>query len=175
MLPHTNKAKLRGHYNSMKGILKMNEYMQKAIEKSRENLSGGAGGPFGAVIVRGGEIIAAAHNRVLETNDPTMHAEIAAIRMACAKLGTFDLSDCVLYTSCEPCPMCLSAMMWAKIRTFYYGCTREDAAGIGFDDKAMYDYLAGDQNAMDIHAERMNHEEAVRVFDDWAAKARQMY
>ncbi len=153
----------------------MNPYMREAIEESKRNLTGGAGGPFGAVIVRDGEIIARAHNRVLETNDPTMHAEIGAIRAACAKLGTFDLSGCELYTSCEPCPMCLSAILWAKITRFYFGCTREDAARIGFDDKAIYDYLAGDESAMDIHGECCDHDEAAAVFDAWMEQARKMY
>lgn len=150
-------------------------FMEKAIEKSRENLTSGHGGPFGAVIVRDGQIVAAAGNRVLETNDPTMHAEVAAIRMACERLGRFDLSDCELYTSCEPCPMCLSALMWAKIRRYYFGCTREDAARIGFDDKAIYDYLAGDLSAMDVRGENTQRDEAVKVFDAWAQGQRRMY
>lgn len=160
----------------MEKISQPDTFMRAAIEESRHNLTSGAGGPFGAVIVRNGEIIASAHNRVLETNDPTMHAEIGAIRKACEKLGTFDLSDCELYTSCEPCPMCLSAILWAKIKRYTFGCTREDAARIGFDDKAIYDYLAGDETAIEIHGEHCCRDEALPVFDAWAAaKDRKMY
>lgn len=153
----------------------MNSYMHEAIEESKYNLTSGEGGPFGAVIVRNGEVIAKAHNQVLKTNDPTMHAEIGAIRAACKKLGTFDLSDCELYTSCEPCPMCLTAMMWAKITRYYYGCTRDDAARIGFDDKAMYDFLAGDIKAMHVTAEPCCHDDSVAVFHAWMQKEREMY
>lgn len=153
----------------------MNEFMRKAIEESEQNLTSGEGGPFGAVIVQNGVIIASAHNRVLETNDPTMHAEIAAIRIATQKLGRFDLSDCELYTSCEPCPMCLSAMIWAKIKRYYYGNSRGDAGAIGFDDQAMYKYLAGDSAACDIHGEQCCHAEAHQVFQAWAAEKRDMY
>ncbi len=153
----------------------MNPYMREAIEESRHNLTSGEGGPFGAVIVRSGKVIARAHNQVLLTNDPTMHAEVGAIRAACAKLGTFDLSDCELYTSCEPCPMCLAAMMWAKITRYHFGCTKEDAARIGFDDKAIYDYLAGDTGAMNVTAEPCCHDESIAVFDAWTREKREMY
>lgn len=153
----------------------MDDFMRKAIEESRINLSSGQGGPFGAIIVRGDTVIAQAHNRVLETNDPTMHAEIAAIRIAAQKLGTFDLSGCELYTSCEPCPMCLSAMMWAKIKRYYYANTRSDAAEIGFDDKAIYDYLAGDLTAIAIESNQCCHAEALEVFTAWTGEKRDMY
>lgn len=153
----------------------MDKYMLMAIEESRHNLTSGEGGPFGAVIVRGGEIIARAHNRVLETNDPTMHAEIAAIRLAAERLGTFNLSGCELYTSCEPCPMCLSAIVWAKIERYYYACTRDDAAAVGFDDKAIYDYLSGNIEAVHLHGEACCREHALPVFEAWADKKRAMY
>ena len=153
----------------------MEHFMQKAIEESRSNLQGKEGGPFGAVIVRHDEIIATAHNRVLETNDPTMHAEIAAIRLATQKLGTFDLSDCELYTSCEPCPMCLSAIIWAKIKRYYYANTRKDAGEIGFDDDAIYDYLEGNKDACEIEGLQCCHEEARAVFAEWASAKRKMY
>ena len=104
----------------------MNPYMQIAIEAAREGMESGAGGPFGAVIVKGGEVIAVAHNEVLATNDPTAHAEIVAIRKATAKLGRFDISDCTLYSTCEPCPMCLSAIHWAGIKKLYFGADRHD-------------------------------------------------
>jgi guanine deaminase len=153
----------------------MNPFMRMAIEESRINLSSGEGGPFGAVIVRNGEVIARARNVVLQTNDPTMHAEINAIRIATKKLGTFDLSDCELYTSCEPCPMCLAAMIWAKINRYYYGNTRADAAGIGFDDDAIYQYLAGDQSACNIRGQRHGESEAKQVFAEWSKSKRRMY
>lgn len=153
----------------------MHDFMRKAITESRINLTSGQGGPFGAIIVRGDTVIAQAHNLVLETNDPTMHAEIAAIRIATQKLGTFDLSDCELYTSCEPCPMCLSAMMWAKIKRFYYGNTRSDAAKIGFDDQNIYDYLAGNPTAIDIQGNQCCQSEALEVFADWAGEKRKQY
>lgn len=153
----------------------MDSYIQIAIEESRWNLSSGEGGPFGAVIVRNGEVLARAHNEVLRTNDPTMHAEINAIRIATQKLHTFDLSDCELYTSCEPCPMCLAAMIWAKIRRYYYANTKKDAADIGFDDDAIYQHIAGVKGACDIHGEQLNAREAKQIFNEWLKSERQMY
>ncbi len=143
------------------------DLMRMAIEESRANLSAGQGGPFGAVIARNGEVIAGARNRVLELNDPTMHAEVAAIRLACAKLGSFDLSGCEIYCSCEPCPMCLGAILWARIRTCHYACTRQDAAAIGFDDRAIYDYIGGDGSAMDLELLPCLREEALPVMTAW--------
>lgn len=157
------------------GRISVNPFMRIAIEESRKNLSSGKGGPFGAVIVRNGEVIARAHNEVLQTNDPTMHAEINAIRIASKKLNTFDLSDCELYTSCEPCPMCLAAIIWAKIKRYYFGNTRKDAAEIGFDDDAIYRRFAGDDNACDIHGQQIDENEAKRVFDEWSESERRMY
>ena len=109
-------------------------FMQEAIKLAEEGMQSGRGGPFGCVIVRAGRVVGRGHNRVTSTNDPTAHAEVVAIRDACANLETFQLTDCELYTSCEPCPMCLSAIYWARIPTVYYGNTRGDAAAIGFDD-----------------------------------------
>ena len=117
--------------------------MQAAIDEALSGVEKGDGGPFGAVVVRDGEIIARGHNQVVTENDPTSHAEIVAIRQACASLGTFDLSACDLYTTCEPCPMCYAAAWWAHIRAIYYGCTRDDAGSYGFDDAAIYDDLEG--------------------------------
>ncbi|MCL2711564.1 MAG: nucleoside deaminase, partial [Planctomycetaceae bacterium] len=116
----------------------MDSFMQIAVEAARKGMAAGMGGPFGAVVVRDGEVVAVAHNEVLGTNDPTAHAEIVAIRKATATLGRFDLSDCTLYSTCEPCPMCLSAIHWAGIRTLYFGADRHDAAGGGFDDEFIY-------------------------------------
>jgi len=110
-------------------------FMRAALAEARRGVAKGEGGPFGAVVVRDGVIIARGHNRVVAANDPTAHAEIMALRRAAKKLGRFHLPDCRIYTTCEPCPMCLAALWWARIPTYYYGCTREDAAGIGFADK----------------------------------------
>lgn len=115
-----------------------------AVQQAEQGSLAGDGGPFGAVVATAqGEIVSAAHNQVLLAHDPTAHAEVMAIRKACAKLGTHDLQGCTLYTSCEPCPMCLSAIIWANIERVVYGCTREDAAAIGFRDEKIYDFLAG--------------------------------
>ncbi|MCD4712343.1 MAG: nucleoside deaminase [Clostridiales bacterium] len=122
----------------------MDHKMQKAIEEALSGIEHRDGGPFGAVIVQNGEIIATGHNRVISSHDPTAHAEIVAIRSAADKLGRFDLSDCELYTTCEPCPMCYSAAHWAKIKKIVYGATRQDAADIGFDDNYLYEVLSGE-------------------------------
>jgi tRNA(Arg) A34 adenosine deaminase TadA len=113
-------------------------YMHEAIKLADDGVRTGRGGPFGCVIVQRGEIVGRGHNRVTSTNDPTAHAEVVAIRDACANLETFQLTDCELYTSCEPCPMCLAAIYWARIPTVFYGNTRRDAAAIGFDDDFIY-------------------------------------
>ncbi len=154
----------------------MNKFMYLANVEAEKNIHTMEGGPFGAVIVRNGEVIASSHNQVLATNDPTMHAEIATIRKACKKLNTFDLSDCEIYSSCEPCPMCLSAIMWAKIKKIYFGCNREDAKKIGFDDNAMYLYLQGDKDAFKIDIDQIDSEECRKVFYEWANQpAKKMY
>ena len=119
----------------------MDEFMKEAILEAFEGIGLRAGGPFGAVIVKDNKVIARGHNKVIETNDPTAHAEIVAIREATKLLGRFDLSDCILYTTCEPCPMCYSAAHWAKIPLIYYGATKEDAKDIGFDDSYIYEVL----------------------------------
>src|SRR5512136_691190 len=113
----------------------MRKFMRMAIREAEKGMRRNEGGPFGAVIVKDGKVVARAHNRVIKTNDPTAHAEVVAIRKATAKLKRFDLSDCEIYASCEPCPMCFAAIHWAKMRTLYFGCSRKDAAAIGFDDK----------------------------------------
>ncbi len=113
-------------------------FMREAIKLADEGMASGRGGPFGCVVVRRGEIVGRGHNRVTSTNDPTAHAEVVAIRDACANLETFQLTDCELYTSCEPCPMCLSAIYWARIPQIYFANTRQDAADIGFDDDFIY-------------------------------------
>ncbi|MBM7562128.1 nucleoside deaminase [Fusibacter tunisiensis] len=121
----------------------MDDNMKRAIEEAFTGIENKDGGPFGAVIVQNGKIIATGHNCVISSHDPTAHAEIVAIRAATRKLERFDLSDCTLYTTCEPCPMCYSAAHWAKIKTVVYGATRNDAANIGFDDNYLYEVLSG--------------------------------
>ncbi|MGS0972290.1 MAG: nucleoside deaminase [Candidatus Izemoplasmataceae bacterium] len=149
----------------------MNKYMKEAIEEAFRGMRSNDGGPFGAVIVKDGEIIAVGHNEVLKTNDPTAHAEIVAIRKATSKLGRFDLSDCEIYSTCEPCPMCYSAIHWAKMKTLYYGATRYDAADIDFDDQYIYDVILGKTSKLQVKKEQMEHEECLRPFKEWAEKA----
>ena len=149
----------------------MNEFMKTALDMAFKGMNSGQGGPFGAAIVQNGAIISVAHNRVLATNDPTMHAEIAAIRAACEKLGRFDLSDCEIYSTCQPCPMCLGAIFWAKIPTLYYGCTEDDAEKIGFSDKFIYDAIRGgleNQNKLEIL--KIDREKCLEAFKAWEEK-----
>ena len=144
--------------------------MTEAIRVSVENIKRG-GGPFGAVVVLNDVIISAEGNSVTIDNDPTAHAEVNAIRSACKKLKTFDLSGCEIYASCEPCPMCLSAIYWAHIDRIYYAATREDAASIGFDDQMIYDEIPMRQSDRQIQGEQHDREKALVAFDDWRAKA----
>lgn len=141
-------------------------FMNMAIEISIENIDSG-GGPFGAVIVRDGKLIAKGANRVAPNNDPTAHAEVMAIRNACSELNTFDLSGCTVYTSCEPCPMCLSALYWAGIERICYANTKRDAAAINFDDSFIYDQLRLDYDRRSIHCEHFMREEALEAFRKW--------
>jgi tRNA(Arg) A34 adenosine deaminase TadA len=151
-------------------------YMREAIQLSVEEMEKGNGGPFGAVVVRGGEIVARGFNNVLASNDPTAHAEVEAIRKAAQALGSFDLSDCELYTSCEPCPMCLGAIYWARLRKVYYGNTRQDAANIGFDDALIYDEIEKPIEQRKIPMQQLLPEEARKGFDAWVQKEnRQSY
>ena len=147
----------------------MNVLMQKAIALSIENVKKG-GGPFGAVIAKEGQIIGTGVNLVTIHNDPTAHAEITAIRQAALKLGTFDLSGCEIFTSCEPCPMCLSAIYWAHLDKIYYGNTKTDAKAIGFDDSFIYDELELKPEDRKIKMERLLPEEAIQAFEDWKNK-----
>ena len=151
--------------------------MKKAIEESKSNLSNNykKGGPFGAVIVKDEEIISYAHNTVIESKDPTAHAEVNAIRKACEKLKTHDLSGCVLYTSAEPCPMCLSAIIWSNIKIVYYANTKKDADDIGFRDDMIYEYLKGNDKEL-IEVRRIENEEALNVFREFEKiKDKNMY
>lgn len=147
-----------------------NDFMNKAIEKSSYGMNNNYGGPFGAVIVKDGEIVAEAFNRVTSSNDPTAHAEVTAIREACKKLNTFDLSGCELYTSCEPCPMCLAAIYWARIKKIYYANTKEDAADIDFDDDFIYKEFAKNKNERSIPMEQIGRDKAIEVFKNWTKK-----
>jgi len=145
------------------------KFMRKAIALSNQSVDKG-GGPFGAVIVKDGKIIASASNQVTTNNDPTAHAEIQAIRKACKKLNTFDLSGCQLYTSCEPCPMCLSAIYWARINKYYFANSKEDACKIGFDDDFIYSELDKPSGKRSIQQKQLLREEALAVFDKWEHK-----
>lgn len=142
------------------------DIMRKAIALSIENVKNG-GGPFGAVIVKDGKIIAHGVNRVTANNDPTAHAEISAIRAACEKLHTFDLSGCEIYTSCEPCPMCLGAIYWAHLDKIYYGNNKHDAADIGFDDSFIYNEMALKPEKRQKKSEALLHDEAIEAFKLW--------
>lgn len=152
-------------------FLHMNkEFMLRAVELSRINMQQGAGGPFGAVIVKNGKIIGEGWNKVTSTNDPTAHAEVSAIRDACKNVGNFDLDGAEIYTSCEPCPMCLSAIYWARISKIYYGNTRKDAADIQFDDDFIYQEIPKDMKDRAIPLEQCGHTEALTVFKEWEKK-----
>ncbi len=143
--------------------------MRLAAKESIGGMRKGVGGPFGAVIVRDGEIISKAHNEVIKTNDPTMHAEINAIRKASKKLKTFDLSGCVLYSSCMPCPMCLAAIKWANIKTVFFGATAKDADAIGFRDEIFYGEL-NIENIKNLQLIECERDECLAAFGEWAAK-----
>lgn len=146
------------------------KFMQRAIELAREGMHNGHGGPFGCVVVKDNEIIAEGWNRVTSTNDPTAHAEVTAIRLACEKLGSFQLDGCVIYTSCEPCPMCLGAIYWARPEQVFYGCDRQDAANIAFDDQFIYDEIDAHIDDRQIPFTQINQAEAVAVFKEWHQK-----
>ena len=145
----------------------MNEFMKIANDNAKNGIEKKEGGPFGAVIVdKDGNIISNGNNKVLKNNDPTAHAEVIAIREACKKLNTYDLSDYILYTSCQPCPMCLSAAIWANIKTIYYGCTKEDANNIGFRDDIIYEYLKGENKNL-VKLENIDRDECLKTFDKY--------
>lgn len=145
------------------------EKMRRAIVLSVDNVRNG-GGPFGAVITRNGEVVAKGVNRVTANNDPTAHAEVTAIRNAAQKLGTFDLSDCEIYTSCEPCPMCLGAIYWARLKKVYFANNKEDAKNIGFDDSFIYDEMALPREERKLPSEVLMRDEAQEAFRMWNEK-----
>lgn len=146
-------------------------FMREAIKEAEAGMRNGRGGPFGCVIVQRGEVIARGNNRVTSMNDPTAHAEITAIRDACTRLRKYSLEDCELYTSCEPCPMCLAAVYWARIPTLYYGNTRSDAAVIGFDDDFIYEQIPLPPEKRSIAMRPLLRDEAHHAFREWQAKA----
>jgi len=145
-------------------------FMKIAIKLAEENLKTNLGGPFGAVVVKDGEIIGEGGNRVTSQNDPTAHAEIVAIREASKNLGTFDLSGCEIYTSCEPCPMCLSAIYWARIDKLYYAATKDDAAKADFDDSMIYEEISKPKDQRKLPSVQLMREDAVKVFEKWIEK-----
>lgn len=138
-----------------------------AIKLSEQNVKESKGGPFGAVIVKEGKVVAKSANKVTTTNDPTAHAEVSAIRIASKKLKSFDLSGCIIYTSCEPCPMCLGAIYWAHINTIFYANTKRDAAEIGFDDNFIYDEIALPMNDRKLPVIQVLRDEAIQAFKLW--------
>jgi guanine deaminase len=147
-----------------------NNFMREAIRLSIQMMRRGKGGPFGAVIVNDNKIVGRGCNQVTSTNDPTAHAEIVAIRQACKRLKTFRLDECDMYTSCEPCPMCLSAIYWARIRSVFYGNTRKDAARIAFDDEFIYREVALPLGRRKLGMKQLLHREAIRAFQEWERK-----
>ncbi|NPA59517.1 MAG: nucleoside deaminase [Epsilonproteobacteria bacterium] len=152
----------------------MHRWMKIAYDEAIEGILSNDGGPFGAVITKDDELIAKAHNRVLTTNDPTAHAEVNVIREASQKLSSFDLSGCTLYTTCMPCPMCLGAIFWARIKTVYYGSTEADAQKAGFDDKIFYDMLKDKNHSLEL--KQLDAVQTSKLFDKWLEKEdRQIY
>ncbi|HZL09457.1 MAG TPA: nucleoside deaminase [Prolixibacteraceae bacterium] len=145
-------------------------FMRRAIALAETGMNADSGGPFGAVVVKNDEIIAEGFNRVVSTNDPTAHAEVIAIREACKKLNSFQLEDCTIYTSCEPCPMCLGAIYWARPKRVFFACTRVDAAEIDFDDQFIYDELEKNLDERKITFIKIMREEALPVFHKWDEK-----
>lgn len=149
-------------------------YMKMAVEEAREGIRNGEGGPFGSVIVNDGEIVGRGHNQVLKNNDPTCHGEVSAIRDACSRLGTYDLSGCVIYTTGEPCHMCLCAYMWANIEKIYYGCTIEDNGLIGFrDDK--FDRIFGGRDKLGDYLQEIGRQECLELFSEYKSLYHKIY
>ena len=147
------------------------KFMQEAIRLSKNGMDKNEGGPFGCVIVKEDKIIGRGNNKVLCNNDPTAHAEIIAIRNACKTLGTFQLDGCEIYTSCEPCPMCLGAIYWARPKIIYYANNREDAASIGFDDSMIYEQMAITIADRKIPIICLSNKDAIKIFEEWTKKA----
>lgn len=146
------------------------KFMQAAIGLSKKGIDNGEGGPFGCVIVKDDTIVGRGNNKVTSSNDPTAHAEVVAIRDACKNLGTFQLDGCEVYTSCEPCPMCLGAIYWARPKAIYFANNRQDAAAAGFDDSMIYEEMAASLGERKIPILSVGREEAIKVFEEWKSK-----
>ena len=144
----------------------MNEYMKLAVQEAEYGVNNKEGGPFGAVIIKNDKVVASSHNTVLLDNDPTAHAEVNTIRKACKELNTYDLSNCILYTTSEPCPMCASAIIWSNIKTVYYGTDRKDVANIGFRDDFIYNYLSG-KEANVLNISQLDREKCLDVLNNY--------
>ncbi len=147
----------------------MNKYIKLSIKEAEKGMRSNDGGPFGAVIIKDDKVIGRGHNQVTSLNDPTAHAEIQAIRQACQNLNTFDLSGCQIYTNCQPCPMCLSAIYWSRIKEVFYGATAQDAADINFSDKDIYDFIK-DESRGDLKLTQLDHQECLELFKEWEQK-----
>ncbi|MDI1293824.1 MAG: nucleoside deaminase [Methylobacter sp.] len=147
------------------------QFLQQAVDLAVENAMSGQGGPYGALIVKDGQLIAASGNKVTSTIDPTAHAEVMAIRLACKKLNDFQLQDCILYSSCEPCPMCLGAIYWARLAKVYFACSRHDAAAANFDDSFIYDEISVLPHQRRIAMLHLNLPNAMQPFNVWAEKS----
>lgn len=160
--------KLYNTHNS--GTIVQQEFMRRAIALSLENVKSGRGGPFGAVVVRGSEIIGEGTNQVTSTNDPSAHAEVLAVRAACQKLRDFQLKGCEIYSSCEPCPMCLSLIYWARLERVYYASAAEDAAAIGFDDSRIHRELQSEHSSRSIPMVQLLRDDALAAFRAWQQK-----
>jgi len=146
------------------------KFMKVAIDLAFEGMHENKGGPFGAVIVQNGVIVGRGNNQVTSTNDPTAHAEIVAIRDACKQLNTFELNDCVIYTTCEPCPMCLAAIYWTHINKIFYGSTKLDAANINFDDSFIYDEIMKNNAERKLNMEQISRDQTIELFNEWQNK-----
>ena len=146
------------------------KHMSEVVKAAIQGMNANEGGPFGCIVVKDGEIVGRGNNKVTSTNDPTAHAEITAIRQACKNLGSFQLDDCIIYTSCEPCPMCLGAIYWARPKKVYYGCNQRDAADIGFDDQFIYKEILLPYEQRSIPFEQIGREIALEAFKLWSEK-----
>lgn len=156
--------------NNLNNMCNHKKFMQRAIDLSLEGMNNNEGGPFGAIVVKDGKIIGKGNNKVTSHSDPTAHAEIVAIREACKYLNNFQLDDCVIYTSCEPCPMCLGAIYWARPKKVYYANNKQDAAAIGFDDDFIYKEIELPLSKRQIPFEQISRKEALAVFKAWQEK-----
>lgn len=146
------------------------KYMGEAVKAALKGMNANEGGPFGCIVVKDGEIVGRGNNKVTSSNDPTAHAEIIAIREACKNMGTFQLEDCIIYTSCEPCPMCLGAIYWARPKKVYFACNQQDAADIGFDDAFIYKEIALSYHERNIPFEQCARDYALEAFKLWQEK-----